>query len=130
MCVCGRSTSSEVRHLAWLVGGSELSQGLGFGSEVLFSLEWPENTQGCSLNPGHRGRDWGAFCTGGDRMGCLSRAPTFYPRPLELSVGSRWLGLRWFGTCVGTSQSASCPGSCELLFPKVRLRLRLDSPPP
>ena len=50
-------------------GGSELSRGLGFGSEVLFSLEWPENAQGSSLNPGHRRRDWGAFCTGGDCMG-------------------------------------------------------------
>ena len=40
---------------ACVVGGSELSQGLGFGSEGLFSLEWPENIRGCSLNPGSEG---------------------------------------------------------------------------
>lgn len=119
--VCGRRTSPELRHLARLVGGSELSQGLGFGSEVLFSLEWPENVRGCSLNPGHRGRTWGAFWTGGDRMGCHSGALAFCLRLLGLPLGPGWLGLQWFGTCVGTSQSASCPGSCELLFPKVRL---------
>ena len=70
MCVCVWQKHFLRSQMPGAVGGgSELSWGLGFGSEVLFSLEWPENAPGSSLNPGHRGRDWGAFCTDRDRMG-------------------------------------------------------------